>query len=257
MSLIAPVKDGKVQISETSQKDDEERKTGSSLDKDDFLMLLVTQMKYQDPLQPETNTEYVAQLAQFSELEQMQNLNSTTTNTSAYTLVGKQVYIEQVSETGDTKEAEGMVEYVIMQDGEPHVSVGGELYAYADIVKVLDEAYLISQYVPSVEEQSLTYTHWDPQDIKITGVNMGSDGYEAASIAVALIGEEGGDPISIPAEKLKYEDDTVTIDKSAFAGLTAGNYVVAFVFDDKNSTVDYSSVTLTVKGNPEKAGEEA
>lgn len=80
--LIAPVdSDGKVNISETSQKT--ERKSGDTLDKEDFLLLLVTQMQYQDPLEPTSNTEYVAQLAQFSELEQMQNLNSTTVNTSA------------------------------------------------------------------------------------------------------------------------------------------------------------------------------
>ena len=98
--LIAPVDgDGKVNISETSQKT--ERKSGDTLDKEDFLLLLVTQMQYQDPLEPTSNTEYVAQLAQFSELEQMQNLNSTTVNTSAYNLVGKEVLLNQTLSSGD------------------------------------------------------------------------------------------------------------------------------------------------------------
>ena len=52
--LIAPVDgDGKVNISETSQKT--ERKSGDTLDKEDFLLLLVTQMQYQDPLEPTSN----------------------------------------------------------------------------------------------------------------------------------------------------------------------------------------------------------
>lgn len=47
----------------------------SSLNKDAFLQLLVTQMQYQDPLDPQDNSEYVAQLAQFSALEQMTNVS--------------------------------------------------------------------------------------------------------------------------------------------------------------------------------------
>jgi flagellar basal-body rod modification protein FlgD len=47
-----------------------------ALGKQDFLNLLVTQLKYQDPLQPTENTEFVAQLAQFSNLEGTQNINT-------------------------------------------------------------------------------------------------------------------------------------------------------------------------------------
>ena len=43
----------------------------------DFLQLLITQVQHQDPLNPSTDTEFIAQLAQFSALEQMQNLNRT------------------------------------------------------------------------------------------------------------------------------------------------------------------------------------
>ena len=46
-----------------------------SLGKEDFLRLLITQLEYQDPLSPLQNEEFVAELAQFSSLEQMQNVN--------------------------------------------------------------------------------------------------------------------------------------------------------------------------------------
>lgn len=49
---------------------------GSVLDKDSFLLLLVTQFKYQDPLNPMDDTEFVAQMSQFSSLEQLMNLNT-------------------------------------------------------------------------------------------------------------------------------------------------------------------------------------
>ena len=50
-------------------------KDNSALGKDAFLQLLVTQMQYQDPLNPQDNGEYLAQLAQFSALEQMTNVS--------------------------------------------------------------------------------------------------------------------------------------------------------------------------------------
>lgn len=58
-------------------------KDNSALGKDAFLQLLVTQMQYQDPLDPQDNGEYLAQLAQFSALEQMTNVSEGLTNVSA------------------------------------------------------------------------------------------------------------------------------------------------------------------------------
>ena len=50
--------------------------SGGEMDKEDFLMLLVTQFQYQDPLNPMEDQEFVAQMAQFSSLEQLMNLNT-------------------------------------------------------------------------------------------------------------------------------------------------------------------------------------
>ncbi|MFQ5454003.1 MAG: flagellar hook assembly protein FlgD, partial [Candidatus Zixiibacteriota bacterium] len=54
-----------------------ERKTGNlqTLGKDDFLQLLVTKLQYQDPLKPMEDQDFIAQLAQFSSLEQMNNIS--------------------------------------------------------------------------------------------------------------------------------------------------------------------------------------
>lgn len=246
MALEAPVVNGEVNISESSQQT-KERKTNDSLGKEDFLLLLVTQMRYQDPLEPTTNTEYVAQLAQFSELEQMENLNSTTVNTSAYYLVGKEVKIEQKSSTGQVTEVQGTVDYVTIKNNQSYVSINGDLYSYDDIVEVIDPTYLISKYIPKVAQQSVTYLHQAPQDIQIKDVSLGSNGYEATSVGVGII-DAYGNTTKVDASNLIYKNGVLTIDRSAFAGLDAGAYTIGFVFDDANSTVDATSVTLVVKG---------
>ena len=48
---------------------------GGELDKNAFLELLITQLRYQDPLKPSDNGEFLAQMAQFTSLEQVQNIN--------------------------------------------------------------------------------------------------------------------------------------------------------------------------------------
>ena len=67
------------------------KNSNSSLGKDDFLKLLVTQLQYQNPLDPMDNTAFVAQMAQFSSLEQMQNLNATMANIHASNLIGSTI----------------------------------------------------------------------------------------------------------------------------------------------------------------------
>ncbi|MDX9974358.1 MAG: flagellar hook capping FlgD N-terminal domain-containing protein, partial [FCB group bacterium] len=63
----------------TSETDDDSdamtNAVSNELSKDTFLQLLVNQMQNQDPLDPTDNSQMIAQLAQFSSLEQMSNLN--------------------------------------------------------------------------------------------------------------------------------------------------------------------------------------
>ena len=120
------------------------KQAGGALDKDAFLKLLVTQMKYQDPLEPTDNTEYVSQLATFSELEEMQNLNSSMGRQSASSLIGQFVYSEETESTGNSKTAEGTVDYVTFSGGKTYLSIEGTLYNYDDLKTVSDSEYTLA-----------------------------------------------------------------------------------------------------------------
>jgi flagellar basal-body rod modification protein FlgD len=90
----------------TQQSGAEEVQSRASLDKDDFLKLMVTQLQNQDPLEPASNQEFAAQLAQYSSLEQMtemnsslqtglindEQLNQTLNNSAATRFIGQEVH---------------------------------------------------------------------------------------------------------------------------------------------------------------------
>lgn len=117
MSLVAPVKDGKVQntSSASSLANKTKETNGNNADKDTFLQMLVAEMKYQDPLQPTSNTEWVSQYATFSELEQMQNMAESAEASRANDLVGKTVIMKVKDGSGDTKQIQGRVDYVVYE----------------------------------------------------------------------------------------------------------------------------------------------
>ena len=145
MSLSAPVVDGKIQdlTSSSNSLAKTTKKDGSTLDKDAFLQLLVAQMKYQDPLEPTSNTEYISQFAQFSSLEEMQNMSGAVDMQRASGLVGQQVAIKVTSETtGETDFVTGKVDYVVFENGKPYLYVDGSPYSIDDLDTVADADYL-------------------------------------------------------------------------------------------------------------------
>lgn len=140
MALSAIVEEGKLLDSISIEKKANE--ASSSLGKDDFLQLLVAQMKYQDPMEPTSNTEYIQQYATYSELEQMMNMSETMDLQRASGLVGQMVHVEFTTDAGMEKSVEGIVDYVYYESGTPYVSINGELYKAEDVTSVYDATYV-------------------------------------------------------------------------------------------------------------------
>lgn len=142
MALMAPVKDGQFVESASQSSLNKANSTSNGMDKDAFLQLLVAQMKYQDPLEPTSNTEYIAQYAQFSQVEQMQNMSASMDLQRASELVGKEVYIKTTSSSGETQYVRGKVDYVVYENGKAFLSINESLYSIEDLDTVVDKEYI-------------------------------------------------------------------------------------------------------------------
>jgi len=143
MALVAGVENGKiVESASQSSLKNTSKSANNDMDKDAFLQLLVAQMKYQDPLQPTSNTEYISQYAQFSQVEQMQNMSSSMDLQRASSLVGEEVYIKTTTSSGETKYVQGKVDYVVYENNKAYLSINEELYSLEDLDTVADKEYL-------------------------------------------------------------------------------------------------------------------
>ena len=118
----------------------------NDLDKDAFLKLLITQLQYQDPLNPTDDKEFIAQMAQFSALEQMQNMNQRMSQTQAFGMIGKEAMALKYNEsTYTTEELSGIVTAVQVIRGQTYVILNDEHQVSVDDIQlVYDDGYVNS-----------------------------------------------------------------------------------------------------------------
>jgi len=118
----------------------------SSLGKDDFLRILTTQLSNQDPSNPLQDRDFIAQMATFSSLEQMTNLNKTVeqfassqmSQMSQYTnAIGKEI---TWTPAGNTAPVTGMVTGVSTQNGNFYYIVGEEKIPTAQVTEIKQAA---------------------------------------------------------------------------------------------------------------------
>jgi flagellar basal-body rod modification protein FlgD len=102
-----------------------------------FLKLLITQLKNQDPMNPQDSSQFVAELAQFSSLEQMTQLSKsmqTVLESSITNLLGRKVTVADPTTTSGF--LEGTVSGVVYYADGPAVTVNGKDYPLAQIQNV-------------------------------------------------------------------------------------------------------------------------
>ena len=114
---------------------------GQDLGKEDFLKILLTQLAHQDPTAPMEDKEFIAQMAQFSSLEQMTNMAADFSKmarmlrvTEASSAMGKSVELSQGDET-----VKGVVR-AVTRDDMPQILVNDKYYPWDQVTTVFDQA---------------------------------------------------------------------------------------------------------------------
>lgn len=164
--------------------------TDRKLDKDDFLRLLVAKLSNQDPLNPMADEDFVAQLAQFTSLEQLTNMNEnlqqdiqwnymlsqTISNTMATSLIGRTVKADSSMIYLETGGAADIAVNLDRPAGELTLVIRNEA---GRVVKTITERDL---------DSGDRLINWDGTDD--TGVQVAGGGYTVSVSAVDVNGNE-------------------------------------------------------------------
>ena len=184
----------------------------SELGKEEFLNLLVTQLRYQDPLEPMKDTEFVAQLAQFSSLEQLSNINTsldtssqlnyilsqTIANTMATTLIGKEVIA-----AGD------QIEHISGESEDLHFNLGAD--ASEIEIKIYDEnETLVRTLTEEDMGDGLNSVSWDGKNESGTTIASGNYTFEVTAKTA------GGDNIDVETRRVGIVESVRYIDGQGY-----------------------------------------
>ena len=136
-----------------------ERTTGMKNDSNMFLTLMLKQLENQDPTEPTDNTQWLSQLAQYSSLEQMTQMNSGLENCAKYisamyddmmlnseinqtlSMIGKDVTLKIPDENDSTKfdTVSGTVTEASFENGSGQIKIGDKYYSIENVVSIREK----------------------------------------------------------------------------------------------------------------------
>ncbi|MDD6807451.1 MAG: flagellar hook capping FlgD N-terminal domain-containing protein [Oscillospiraceae bacterium] len=132
---------GKVNDSERLYADvlaeQKNKKVSSDMDMDDYLSLIVAEMRTQDVLNPNSDTsQMVQQLVSMTTIQAMQDMVSASNSQYSASLVGKTVIVADYDSNGKYYQEEGVVESVIMASDSPTFIINGKQFGLSNVMEV-------------------------------------------------------------------------------------------------------------------------
>lgn len=218
-------------VNSTSTYNPDQPKGKSVLGKDDFMKMLLSQLKNQDPLSPMEGTEFASQLAQFTSLEQLSNMNASlntsieanylltqsVNNTMMASLIGKEVKL-----TGN------VVDYT----GQDNITMGYKLPAEAHSVtiNIYDSNKRLVKTISGEKEIGDHKVLWDFTDNDGKKVDEGSYSFEITAKAT------NGNDITTEFYKWGYIDSVRYTEQGTKLVSGDQEYLLSEVFEILNST---------------------
>lgn len=132
------------------------------LSMEDFFSLMVAQLANQDMYNPVDNSEFITQMAQFSMVQALSEMNQASTAAYSVSLIGKEGTVAQIDEDGFMVETVGIIEAVNLFNGKTEVIIDGTAFPLSSIMR-LAEPKIIIPNAPEVTEVETTLPAEEPE----------------------------------------------------------------------------------------------
>ncbi|MGI6734236.1 MAG: flagellar hook assembly protein FlgD [Anaerovoracaceae bacterium] len=131
----------------------ESKSKNNGLTMDDFFKLMVAQLANQDMFNPVDDTQFIAQMAQFSMVQALSELSQASATAYSVSLIGKEATVAQMGSDGTMMVHKGIVDSVILYNGSPQITIDGQRFALSSVMEVREPNIIIPHNdLPGAEE---------------------------------------------------------------------------------------------------------
>lgn len=143
----------------------------NTLDMNDFFSLMVAQMSNQDMYNTMDDTQFIAQMAQFSMVQALSDLSAMSMTNYSVSLIGKEVALASYNDDGTVSTLNGIVEGVTLYNGTSQIVVDGKNYSLSSVMAVREPNIIIPD--PDVKTPEDTTDPEDTSDTESTDTTEG------------------------------------------------------------------------------------